>query len=351
MLRILKSKRLDVPLFIGVIILVTFSILILRSIAPFLFPQYYVYIIVGIILLLLFSQIDYEIIELFRGHLYFLSILFLISPLIIGQVTRGAVRWIPLGSFSIQPAEIVRPFLIVFYASFLSVADLKLNRLIKALILLFIPVILILVQPSLGVAILTLISFLGVILASNINKKYIAMGIFAVILSLPLIWQILAPYQKARVTTFINPEADPLGAGYNSLQSMISVGSGKISGYGLGKGVQTQLQFLPEMHTDFIFASVAEELGFVGAITILIFSFFILWRLTVFMESSESPAARSYIMGVFLVLLVQMVINIGMNLGLLPITGLPLPLVSAGGSSFIATMISLGIAMGAVRRS
>ena len=153
------------------------------------------------------------------------------------------------------------------------------------------------------------------------------------------------------MTTFMNPEADPLGAGYNSLQSMISVGSGKIYGYGLGKGVQTQLQFLPEQHTDFIFASVAEELGFIGSVTILLFSFFILWRLTVFMEMSESPAARSFIMGVFLVLLVQMIINIGMNLGLLPITGLPLPLVSAGGSSFIATMISIGIAMGAVRRT
>ena len=351
MLQILKSKRIDIPLLIGIIILVTFSILILRSIAPFIFPQYYVYILVGFLLMLLFSQIDYEIVELFRGHLYFLSILFLISPLIIGQVTRGAVRWIPLGSFTIQPAEIVRPFLIVFYASFLSVANINIRKLIKALFLLFIPVVLILVQPSLGVAILTLISFLGVILASNINKKYIAMGIFAVILSLPLIWQILAPYQKARMTTFMNPEADPLGAGYNSLQSMISVGSGKIYGYGLGKGVQTQLQFLPEQHTDFIFASVAEELGFIGSVTILLFSFFILWRLTVFMEMSESPAARSFIMGVFLVLLVQMIINIGMNLGLLPITGLPLPLVSAGGSSFIATMISIGIAMGAVRRT
>jgi rod shape determining protein RodA len=298
---------------------------------------------------MLFSSTDFGIPSIFSKHLYTFSILFLLVPLLIGQVTRGAVRWIPIGSLTLQPAEIVRPLLLVFFANYITEKQLNLKRLIKALLLLFLPVFLIVIQPSLGVAILTVISFLGVLLASGINKKYIGMGVVVLILMAPIAFQLLAPYQKLRVEAFIDPYTDPLGAGYNSIQSIIAVGSGGFSGKGLGKGVQTQLAFLPERHTDFIFASISEEMGFIGATLLLLGSFFILLRLTQLMESSQTPAARAYVAGVFFVLLVQTLVNVGMNLGLLPITGLPLPLVSAGGSSLISTMIMLGLVAGARR--
>jgi rod shape determining protein RodA len=347
---IAKGRNFDTPLFIGIVFLVTFSILVLNSIASFLFPLYFLYVLLGFIAYYVFSQIDFEIISLFCPHLYLASVVFLIIPLLIGQATRGAVRWIPLGALTIQPAEIVRPFLLVFFANYIVSTKLNYKRLIKAFILLSLPVLLILIQPSLGVAILTIIAFTGVLLASGINKKYIFLGVGTIVFLLPLFWQVLAPYQKQRVETFLKPESDPFGTGYNSIQSMISIGSGKIFGKGLGKGAQTQLAFLPEKHTDFIFAAISEEMGFVGASLVIIGVFFLIWRLTIFMEASVNPSARAYIAGVFLTLFVQSVINIGMNLGWLPITGLPLPLVSAGGSSFLGTMVSLGIAVGSRKR-
>lgn len=345
-----KTPRADYPLLIGVIFLVALSIIVLRPIAPSIFPLYFLYIFLGAIALFIFMQIDFDVISLFSKHFYVASIIFLFLPLLIGQVTRGAIRWIPIGPLTIQPAEIVRPFLLVFFANYLTQEEITISKLVKGFLLLFLPFVLIAIAPSLGVAILTFLGFVGILLASTIKKRYFLIGLLTIALFLPIIWQILAPYQKIRISSFLNPESDPLGSGYNSIQSMISVGSGKIFGRGLGKGVQTQLSFLPERHTDFIFASVSEELGLIGAMLLIFGSFLILYRLTVFMENAVSPAGRAFISGLFATLSVQTFIHIGMNVGLLPITGVPLPLVSAGGSSLIATMIGFGIAMGAVRR-
>ena len=167
----------------------------------------------------------------------------------------------------------------------------------------------------------------------------------------PLVWKFLAPYQRQRITTFANPASDPSGAGYNSIQSMISVGSGEFLGRGLGKGIQTQLAFLPEKHTDFIFAATAEELGFVGGCLLLVGVFTVLWRIVVIAENSKGPVERAFVSGIFLALFVESIIHIGMNMGLFPITGVPLPLVSAGGSAFLATMISLAMVMNARKSS
>jgi rod shape determining protein RodA len=170
------------------------------------------------------------------------------------------------------------------------------------------------------------------------------------LLLIPPFWIFLQPYQRQRVTGFFNPEQDPLGAGYNSIQSMIAVGSGELFGRGLGEGVQTQLKFLPEKHTDFIFAATAEEMGFAGAILIIIGLFVLLWRITIIVENSSSAVARAFASGVFLTLLGETVIHIGMNMGLFPITGIPLPLVSAGGSSLIGTMMSLGMVVSSKKK-
>ena len=204
---------------------------------------------------------------------------------------------------------------------------------------------LILIQPSLGVAILMVLGFLGVLIASDFKKRYLLVGLGIFLILIPIFWSILAPYQKLRILTFIDPTKDPYGAGYNSLQSQIAVGSGKILGRGLGKGVQTQLSFLPERQTDFIFASISEELGILGSAIVMFFLFFILFKLASFTSGAINPTARAYLAGLFLMLLSQIIIHIGMNMGLLPITGVPLPLVSAGGSSLMGTVAGLAIAL------
>jgi len=345
-------KKLNEPkdfVFVGVILfLLLYSMFVLRSIAPFLFPTYLFYVFFSIVIFFIFSKITFNIFTLFSKQFYIGSIIFLILPVIIGQITRGTFRWIDLGLSTIQPSEIVRPFLFIFFSSFLAGENIKFNKFIKSLLLFLLPFILILVQPSLGVAILTAIGFLGILLASNFEKKYLIAVFLSILLVIPIVWSILAPYQKQRVTTFLNPQSDPFGGGYNSMQSMIAVGSGKFWGRGLGKGVQTQLAFLPERHTDFIFASISEELGFFGAIVLIIGLLLLLYKLASFINRTNNPAARAYISGLFLVLLVQTIVHIGMNMGLLPITGVTLPLVSAGGSSLIATMMSLGIVLGAI---
>ena len=339
--------RIDKMLFFLSLILVSISLVVLSSITASIFPTYFLFIIIGFVILFLFIQIDFDVLIAFSRITYVLSILFLLMPLIIGQVTRGAIRWIPVGNLTLQPSELVRPFLILFFAVYMTEKELDLNRLIKSAFLLLIPVTLIFIQPSLGVSILTAIGFIGVIFASTVKKRYLLVGALIFVVTVPVAYQLLAPYQKQRIQSFINPSLDPTGAGYNSIQSMISVGAGKYFGRGLGKGVQTQLAFLPEKHTDFIFAAVTEELGFFGAAILLIFIFLFLLRISKIAEVSKGPTERAFISGVFLVLFVESIIHIGMNMGLVPITGVPLPLISAGGSSFIATMITIAMIMNA----
>lgn len=341
----------DPILSVSVIFLLLLSGFVLYSIAPALFPLQFVYLALALIAYWFFSQIDFDIVALFSKHLYIFSIFLLLLTFLIGAVTRGTVRWIPIGPVSLQPAELVRPFLLVFFADFLSRGRLNFKKFVSAGILLAIPTFLILIQPSLGVSVLTVVAFLGVLLASDFDKKYILFGVLLAILAAPIFWQVMAPYQRQRVLTFIDPAKDPLGSGYNSLQSTIAAGSGKLTGLGLGHGTQTQLSFLPEKQTDFIFAATGEELGFIGASLMLLATFVILYRLTVYMENAVSPAARAYLSGFLLTYLVQVVIHAGMNMGLLPVTGIPFPLVSAGGSSLLATMIGLGIARGAWKNS
>jgi rod shape determining protein RodA len=336
----------DYLLFTAIGVLVVFSFFVLHAIAPFLFPAYYLYYVVGFIVFVFFLQLDFEVVSAFSWHFYIGSILFLILPLIIGKVTRGTIRWIPIGSLSIQPSEIVRPFLFVFFANYLTEGTINWQKLVKTALLFLLPVFLIYIQPSLGVAILTSVGVLGILLATRMKKRYFLFGGLILLVLIPLVYTFLAPYQKARIQLFLSPGSDPYGAGYNSVQTVIAVGSGKLFGRGLGKGVETQLAFLPERQTDFIFASAAEEMGLVGAVILLVISFFILSRLARLVEHAKSPAGRAFVTGLFLTLFTQTCIHVGMNVGLLPITGVPLPLVSAGGSSFLGTLMGLSIALG-----
>lgn len=338
--------KFDALLVVPIFLLLVFSIFILNSVSPALFPSYYWYFGLGLLAFVVFSLFDFEVVSAFSRYFYIIGIILLLITLVIGQVTRGTVRWIPIGSISLQPSEIVRPFLLVFFANYLSEQRLTFKRLINVLILMAIPLFLILVQPSLGVTALTAVGFLGLLLASDINKKYFLFLALIVAALIPVVFFLLAPYQKTRITAFLDPSSDPLGVGYNAIQSTISVGSGMFLGRGLGKGVGTQLSFLPERHTDFIFASVAEEMGFVGAIVLLLLTFLLLYRIVSYSEHAINIPARIFLSGLFLTFFAQVVIHTGMNMSLFPITGIPFPLVSAGGSSLLATLTALGIVVG-----
>lgn len=338
--------KFDALLVVPIFLLLVFSIFILNSVSPALFPSYYWYFGLGLFAFVIFSLFDFEVVSAFSRYFYIISIILLLITLTIGQVTRGTVRWIPIGSISLQPSEIVRPFLLVFFANYLSEQRLTFKRLINVLILMAIPLFLILAQPSLGVTALTAVGFLGLLLASDINKKYFLFLVLIVVALIPVVFFLLAPYQKTRITAFLDPTSDPLGDGYNAIQSTISVGSGMFLGRGLGKGVGTQLSFLPERHTDFIFASVAEEMGFVGAVVLLLLTFLLLYRIVSYSEHAINIPARIFLSGLFLTFFAQVVIHTGMNMSLFPITGIPFPLVSAGGSSLLATLTALGIVVG-----
>lgn len=338
-----SSSKYDLGIIIPMILLVAIGLFVLNSLS-FLTPAYFVFVIIAFIAYFVFANIDFEILTIFSKYFYFGSIIFLLLPIFIGQATRGTIRWIPIGSFTIQPAELVRPFLLVFLAFFLATARKKdLKTIIKSFFLFSIPTFLILIQPSLGVTLLTTVGFIGILLASSFPRKFYIIGVAVALLMLPVGWSILADYQKERLLTFLTPAADPLGVGYNSLQATISVGSGRLTGRGLGRGVGTQLEFLPERQSDFIFASIGEELGFVGATLVLLITFFMLYRLVKIVENTKDPGRRSFVSGFFLAMFAQIIVHVGMNMSILPITGVPYPLVSAGGSSLIATMVGLGI--------
>lgn len=345
MLKTSSLPKLDGILIFTIGILILIGIIVLRSIMPSLFPNYYIYPLLSFVVFCFFVKIDFDIFTAFAPHLYFISILLLSLPLIIGQVTRGSIRWIPIGLIAIQPSEIVRPFLLLFFAKYLTSQKPDFKHSFKLIGLVFIPLFLIVVQPSLGVTTLTAIGFFGVLFASNVDKKFFLIAGLLMLALLPLFWFILAPYQKLRVMTFLDPMSDRYGAGYNSAQSMIAVGSGKFLGRGLGEGVQTQLRFLPEKHTDFIFASIAEELGFVGNVLVLAGECIVFWCLIAIIERVKNPTARAYVTGIFFVLFAETFIHAGMNMGLLPITGVPFPFVSAGGSALMGTMMSIAIAV------
>lgn len=339
----------DILFSMAVFLTIFTGIFVLNAIDRNLFPSYYLFYVIGIFAFFIFASLDFEVLKIYSIHLYVISIFLLLVVLFIGQVTRGTIRWIPIGSVSFQPSEIVRPFLILFFASVFSVKNIDIKRMLFNSALIFLPILLILIQPSLGVSVLLTIGLFGVVLSKDFDKKHLLLLLALALVALPAFWFILRPYQKERIIGFFD-KSDPQGANYNSIQSMIAVGSGKIFGRNLGKGIQTQLEFLPEKQTDFIFAAISEEMGFAGSALLLLLSFVIFWRISIFLENSQSPTARSFISGVFLTLFVQIVIHTGMNMGILPVTGVPYPLVSAGGSSFLGTMTSLGIVYSAYKK-
>ena len=219
----------------------------------------------------------------------------------------------------------------------------NLPSLLKPILLLFPFIFLIFKQPDLGNVLVYLSILASLIILSGISWVYILLSFLGITGLLPFFWFILKDYQKQRLLSFLNPQQDPIGAGYNSLQAVIAIGSGKIMGMGLGRGTQSRLMFLPEYHTDFVFASLGEVLGFLGGALVILLYLFLLYKILIIAINTENIFGKFIILGVFAQLFSQVFINLGMNLGLLPITGITLPLISYGGSSIISTFIDLGL--------
>lgn len=335
--------KTDPKIFLPLIFLTFLSLAVIYSIKPELFLNQLTYFVLGFFSFFIFSSIDYRIYPSLILPFYILGILLLLLTAFIGEITRGSVRWLEIGFFRLQPSEMFKPFLILTLSYFFSQEEKWEKRYLKPFLFFIFPVIIIFQQPDLGNVIIYTLIFLGLLFFAGFSFK-VAIFLGTIFLgSFPLFWRFLKDYQRERLINFLNPTKDPLGKGYNLLQSVITVGSGGFLGRGLGRGTQSHLQFLPEFHTDFIFASLSEELGFLGAVLTIFLYFLILWRILEVSERSQNNFGRFFCFGVFLMVFSQIFINIGMNIGFLPITGITLPLVSFGGSSIISVMISLGI--------
>jgi rod shape determining protein RodA len=286
------------------------------------------------------------------GYLsYLITTAMLIYTINFGITASGSQRWMDLYFINIQPSELMKIFIILCLAKFFHRKRLEnvnsFYSVIISLIIIFLPMSLVIIQPDLGTSLLISISGIVVLWFAGLNQKYFFYSFLISILSLPFIISFLKPYQKLRVLTFLNPDRDPLGAGYQIIQSKIAVGSGGLFGKGFLKGTQSYLEFLPEKHTDFIFTLFSEEFGFIGSVFLLLIYAVIIYRIIVIGSISRSYFAKIFCYSFGTSIFVYIVINMSMVLGMVPIVGSPLPIMSYGGSSMLATMVGLGIVMSA----
>ena len=283
--------------------------------------------------------------------IYIIIVGMLVWTAIFGITASGSQRWINLYFINIQPSELMKIFIILCLAKYFHRIKFEnvnsLYALITSLVIIFIPMSLVIIQPDLGTSLLISISGISVLWFAGLNHKYFFYTLLMSIISLPFIISFLKPYQKLRILTFLNPDRDPLGAGYQIIQSKIAVGSGGLLGKGFLKGTQSYLEFLPEKHTDFIFTLFSEEFGFLGSIILLSIYALIIFRVIKIGSISRSYFAKIFCYSFGTSIFVYIAINMSMVLGLLPIVGSPLPIMSYGGSSMLATMIGFGIVLSA----
>jgi rod shape determining protein RodA len=280
---------------------------------------------------------------------YLIVLIFLIWASIYGIKASGSQRWIDLYFINLQPSELMKIAIIACLAKYYHRVQLnKVNTLLSVmtvLTILILPIMLVITQPDLGTSILIALSGIVVMWLSGLNIRYFIYSFIALLISMPFAISFLKPYQKLRVLTFLNPDRDPLGAGYQIIQSKIAVGSGGLTGKGFLKGTQSYLEFLPEKHTDFIFTLFAEEHGFLGSLGLLLIYIIIIYRVLKIGSISRSYFAKLFCYGYGSAIFFYVVVNMAMVLGLLPIVGSPLPIMSYGGSSMLATMIGFSIVM------
>ncbi len=308
---------------------------------------------VGLTMLLCVAAMDYVRMLNFAYIAYGINLLLLVFLLLFGGERYGAKRWIDLGFFSLQPSEFVKITVIFALAAFLGERKEKVGSLrnyLYALLLVSPAFLLIFLQPDLGTAMVLVPILLSILYVCGENIKYIVTTIVVGILSMPVLWTLLKGYQKSRLMVFINPNIDPLGAGYTIIQSKIAIGSGGIWGKGWLGGTQSHLRFLPERHSDFIFSVIGEEWGFVGAVMLLGIYFLIIARGVRIISGVDDTYGKAIATGVVTLIAFQVLTNISMTIGLMPVVGLPLPFITYGGSNALAMMLGIGFLLSVSRR-
>ncbi|MDD5043468.1 MAG: rod shape-determining protein RodA [Patescibacteria group bacterium] len=355
-------RRFDWLLILAVFLLVCFGLAAIYSIALsqetanfFNFKKQIAGAIIGFGFLFLAPLIDYKIFRIYNRFFYAAAFLLLAAVLVFGKTIRGTTGWFDFGGLSFQPVELAKLFLIIFLAAYFALqsrGEKSFRQIAVSGVATAALCALVLRQPDLGSAALLFIIWFGLLLLRGISRRhlFILLTIFLIIFLVGWFF-ILQDYQKDRLLTFIYPERDPLQSGYNVSQSIIAVGSGQLLGRGLGFGSQSQLKFLPASQTDFIFAVLAEELGLLGVIFIFIFWALLFWRLILAAKKARDDFPLFFILGAGLIFLSQFLINVGMNLGVMPVTGVTLPFMSLGSSSLVASLLTIGIVEGIRMRS
>ena len=346
-----QKVHIDLPLLISILILLTLSLFVVYSAGGQeidILVRQSKRIVIALIVMFIIAQIPPLVYRKWAVPLFVIGILLLTAVLIFGHTGKGAQRWLDLGVTKFQPSEIMKlvvPMTIAWYLSRFAL-PCKLSNIIIAFILLLTPTLLIAKQPDLGTSLLIASSGVFVIFLAGASWKLIGFCSGLIALFIPILWTFLMkPYQKQRVTTFLNPESDPLGSGYHIIQSKIAIGSGGINGKGWLQGTQSQLEFLPERHTDFIFAVFSEEFGLLGVSILLSIYLLIVMRGLWIAVKAKHAFTKLLAGSLTLTFFVYVFVNIGMVSGLLPVVGVPLPLVSYGGTSMVTLMASFGILM------
>jgi len=303
----------------------------------------------SVVVMIVILWLDYHFIERMAYPLYLVNVGLLVWVNVAGKVSGGSQRWLSLAGLNLQPSEIMKITLIILVARIFDdmrkEGSLGAVDLVKPAVFVAIPFLLVARQPDLGTAVIYLVIFGGMALFNGIRRKLLlwAAGISALLA--PVSWFLLKPYQQKRILTMINPEADPMGQGYQIIQSKIAIGSGGLLGKGVFEGTQSKLNFLPAKHTDFIFSVLAEEVGFVGSVVMLAIFFFLIMRLLEVVLQAKDKFGSLLVAGVVTMITFNFFYNIGMTLGLFPIVGIPLPFISYGGSSLLTNFIGVGLAL------
>jgi len=350
-----KIKNLDYILLISVILLSVLSVFVMYSTdgGEILFhtKNHFVKLAVFFPLMIFVAFFNIKFWHNFSYIIYFIVILLLIYVSFFGIKSSGSQRWMDLYLFVLQPSELMKVAIIMCLAKYyhrLKIENVNsFTSITIVLSIIIIPIIFVISQPDLGTSILIALSGLIILWLGGVKIKYFIYSFITFLISLPFIISFLKPYQKLRILTFLDPDRDPLGAGYQIIQSKIAIGSGGLDGKGFLKGTQSYLDFLPEKHTDFIFTLFSEEFGFIGSVGLLILYSIIIFRIIRIGSISRSNFARLFCFGYAFAIFIYIVVNLSMVLGLLPIVGSPLPIMSYGGSSMLATMIGFGIVLSA----
>ncbi|EHD22521.1 MULTISPECIES: peptidoglycan glycosyltransferase MrdB [Brenneria] len=343
--------HIDFPFLICILALLGYSLLVMWSASGqniAMMERKIVQIVLGLFVMVIMAQIPPRVYEGWAPYLYIVCVILLMLVDIFGQISKGAQRWLDLGFVRFQPSEIAKIAVPLMVARFINrdMCPPSLKNTAIALVIIFTPTLLVAAQPDLGTSILIAASGLFVLFLAGMSWRLIGIAVLLLVAFIPILWFFLMhDYQQARVMMLLDPESDPLGAGYHIIQSKIAIGSGGLSGKGWLHGTQSQLEFLPERHTDFIFAVLAEELGLIGVLVLLAMYLFLIMRGLVIAANAQTSFGRVMVGGLMLILFVYVFVNIGMVSGILPVVGVPLPLVSYGGSALIVLMAGFGIVM------